>query len=110
MVMLICPKCLKKNYVSDPNEKIGCEHCNHKFSIKDLIEKLQNKDEKYYTVNNGCWISIQLWEDSVEMVETICPKCFKVFMIFKDVDLVWCVYCRNKYKLPRLNLKLDEDK
>lgn len=37
----------------------------------------------------------------MEIVKTICPRCFKVFSVSEEVDRVRCNFCEYDYELPR---------
>lgn len=39
----------------------------------------------------------------MEKIQTICPKCLKIFHILEDIDLIECVFCKNQYKPPTLS-------
>ena len=43
----------------------------------------------------------------MEKIQTICPKCLKIFHILEDIDSIECVFCKTQYELPTLNPNKD---
>lgn len=47
----------------------------------------------------------------VEIVKTICPKCFKIFNVSEKIDEVKCNFCEYIYVFPKLfpRVKVEAD-
>lgn len=37
----------------------------------------------------------------MEIIKTICPRCFKIFSVSEEVEEVKCNFCEYDYPLPR---------
>lgn len=38
----------------------------------------------------------------MEIIKTICPRCFKIFSVASEVEEVKCNFCEYDYPLPRI--------
>lgn len=45
----------------------------------------------------------------MEIVKTMCPRCFKVFEVSEELDKVECVFCKYIYDLPKLVARVTDN-